>query len=105
MRGQGRPPASADPGPGGRAEGGTRRAEAPEARGGPRQAGRRGFSWRTPVAVLLIVAGCVPTGVDAGGVDIHRRAGTWAYTHRHARRIGAVALAALISVGAGRGPY
>ena len=33
--------------------------EVAEPRGRPQQARRRGFSWRTPVAVLLIVAGCV----------------------------------------------
>ena len=57
--GQGRAPASEDPGPGGRAEGEAPHAEAAEPGGEPRQARRRRFSWRTPVAALLIVAGCV----------------------------------------------
>ena len=57
--GQGQPPASQDPGPGGRAELKAPHAEAAEPGGQPRQARRRRFSWRTPVATVLIVAGCV----------------------------------------------
>ena len=57
--GQGQPPASEDPGPGGRAELEAPHAEAAEPGGEPRQARRRRFSWRTPVAAVLIVAGCV----------------------------------------------
>jgi len=52
-------PVSEGPGSGEHAEGEARRAEAAELRGGPRQAGRHRFSWRTPLAALLIVAGCV----------------------------------------------
>ena len=55
---QGRAAAGEGPGAGEHAEDETTRAGS----GGPReppQARRRGFSWRTPVAVLLIVAGCV----------------------------------------------
>ena len=52
------------PGPGGHAEGEAARTEAGEPLGRPRQARRRGFSWRTPVAALLIVAGCVPAPVS-----------------------------------------
>ena len=52
------------PGPGGRAEGEAARTEAGEPLGRPRQARRRGFSWRTPVAALLIAAGCVPAPVS-----------------------------------------
>ena len=58
-RGQG--PAARERGPRRRraAEGEAPRAEAAELRRRQRQARRRGFSWRTPVAALLIVAGCV----------------------------------------------
>jgi hypothetical protein len=54
---EGQVPASEGPGSGERPE---REAahEVAEPRGRPPQA-RRGFSWRTPVAVLLIIAGCV----------------------------------------------
>ena len=51
-------PASEGPGPGERPERQAARADVAEPRGRPPQA-RRGFSWRTPVAVLLIIAGCV----------------------------------------------
>ena len=57
--GQGQPPASEDAGPGEHAEGDTARVEAGGPRGRQREARRHRFSWRTPVAVLLIVAGCV----------------------------------------------
>jgi hypothetical protein len=55
--GQGQLAASEGPGSGGCAE--APGVEAAEARDGPRQARRRGFSWRTLVAAVLIVAGCV----------------------------------------------
>ena len=57
--GQGHAPASEGPGVGEHAEDETTRAEAAEPRGRPQQARRHRFSWRTPVAVLLIIAGCV----------------------------------------------
>ena len=57
--GQGQAPASEDAGPAEHAEGDTARVEAAGSRARPREARRHRFSWRTPVAVLLIVAGCV----------------------------------------------
>ena len=57
--GQGQAPASEDAGRAEHAEGDTARVEAGGPRGRPREARRHRFSWRTPVAVLLIVAGCV----------------------------------------------
>jgi hypothetical protein len=57
--GDGQAPASQGPGSGGPAEPDAPHAEAAEPRGRPRQARRHRFSWRTPVAALLIVAGCV----------------------------------------------
>src|SRR6266516_2230230 len=57
--GDGQAPASEGPGSGGRAELEAQPAEAAEPRGRPRQAVRHRFSWRTPLAALLIVAGCV----------------------------------------------
>jgi hypothetical protein len=57
--GQGQPPASEDPGPGGRAELKAPHAKVAEPGGQPRQARSRRFSWRTPVAAVLIVAGCI----------------------------------------------
>ena len=56
--GQGQAPPSEGPGSGGHAEGEARRAEAAEPRGRRRAGGHR-FSWRTPVAALLIILGCV----------------------------------------------
>src|SRR6266566_3508478 len=52
-------PASEGPGSGQRPEPEAPRAEVAEPRGRPRQARRHRFSWRTPVAALLIFAGCV----------------------------------------------
>ena len=57
--GQSRAAASEGPRSGGRPGLEAPHAEAAEPGGQPRQARRRRFSWRTPVAVLLIVAGCV----------------------------------------------
>ena len=56
--GKGQPPASEGNGSGPRPE---REAahEVAEPRGRPQQARRHRFSWRTPVAVLLLIAGCV----------------------------------------------
>ena len=56
---EGQPPASEGPGVGQRPERETPPAEVAEPRGRPQQARRHRFSWRTPVAVLLIFAGCV----------------------------------------------
>jgi hypothetical protein len=64
--GQGQPPASEGPGSGERPE--AVGVETAEPREGQRQARRRGFSWRTPVAVLLIVAGCVLAPVSVVAV-------------------------------------
>ena len=47
------------PAPASALEGEAARAEVAGPRGPPRQARRRRFGWRTPVAALLIVAGCV----------------------------------------------
>ena len=66
--GDGQAPASEGPGSGGRAELEAQRAEAAEPRGRPRQAVRHRFSWRTPVAALLIVAGCVLAPVSVVAV-------------------------------------
>jgi hypothetical protein len=55
----GHAPASEGPGSGERPEPEASRAEVAEPRGRPREAGRHRFSWRTPVAALLIVVGCV----------------------------------------------
>ena len=65
--GQGQPSASEGAGPGGHAESEARRAEAAEPRGRPR-ARRRRFSWRTPLAALLIIIGCVLAPVSVLGV-------------------------------------
>ncbi len=58
-RGQGPAAASEGHGAGEHTEAEAPRAEAAELCRRPRQARRRGFSWRTPAAALLIVAGCV----------------------------------------------
>jgi hypothetical protein len=57
--GDGQSRASEGPGPGERPDGEAARAEAAGRRGRPRRVRRHRFSWRTPVAALLIVAGCV----------------------------------------------
>ena len=57
--GKGQAPASEGPGSGERPEREATRTEVAEPRGRPQQARRRRFSWRTPVAVLLIIVGCV----------------------------------------------
>ena len=56
---EGQAAAGEGPGSGKRPERQTAPAEQAEPRGRPPQARRHRFSWRTPVAVLLIVAGCV----------------------------------------------
>jgi hypothetical protein len=57
--GKGQAPANKGPGSGHRPEPEAARAGVAELRGRPRQARRHRFSWRTPVAALLIVVGCV----------------------------------------------
>ena len=57
--GKGQAPASKSPGSAQRPEREAARAGVAEPRGRPRQARRHRFSWRTPVAALLIVAGCI----------------------------------------------
>ena len=57
--GKGQAPASEDPGAGQRPEPEAARAGVAEPRGRPQQARRHRFSWRTPVAALLIGVGCV----------------------------------------------
>jgi hypothetical protein len=59
---------SQGPGVGEHAVGDTPRAEAGGPRGQPRRARRHRFSWRTPVAVVLIVAGCVLAPLSVVGV-------------------------------------
>ena len=58
-RGAGQPAASEGPGSGERPEREAARAEVADPPGQPRKARRRGFSWRTPLAVVLIVLGCI----------------------------------------------
>ena len=65
--GQGQVPPGEGPGSGGHAEGEARRAEAAEPRGRRRAGGHR-FSWRTPVAALLIILGCVLAPLSVLGV-------------------------------------
>src|SRR5438876_4796247 len=67
-RGDGKAPASQGSGSGGRAEPDAPHAEAAEPRGRPRQPRRHRFSWRTPLAALLIVAGCVLAPVSVVAV-------------------------------------
>src|SRR6266496_836980 len=57
--GKGQAPAGEAPGVGERPEPEAAHAEVAEPRGRPRQARRHRFSWRTPVAALLIILGCV----------------------------------------------
>jgi hypothetical protein len=64
----GHAPAGEGPGSGERPEPEASRAEVAEPRGRPRQAGRHRFSWRTPVAALLIVAGCILAPLSVLGV-------------------------------------
>ena len=65
---EGQAPASEGPGVGQRPEREGPPAEVAEPRGRPQQARRHRFSWRTPVAVLLIVAGCVLAPVSVVAV-------------------------------------
>src|SRR6266496_4373342 len=66
--GKGQAPAGEAPGVGERPEPEAAHAEVAEPRGRPRQARRHRFSWRTPVAALLIVAGCVLAPVSVVAV-------------------------------------
>src|SRR6266496_5765237 len=66
--GKGQAPAGEAPGVGERPEPEAAHAEVAEPRGRPRQARRHRFSWRTPVAALLIIFGCVLAPVSVLGV-------------------------------------
>ena len=66
--GAGQVPVSEGPGSGDRPEGGAARAGAAGPRGRPGRARRRRFSWRTPLAVLLIILGCVLAPLSVLGV-------------------------------------
>ena len=66
--GDDRAPVSGDPGSGERPERDAARAGVAGPRGRPGQARRRGFSWRTPLAVLLIILGCVLAPLSVLGV-------------------------------------
>src|SRR6266496_4574133 len=57
--GEGQAPASEGPGAGERPEREAAGAQVAEPRGRPRQPRRHRFSWRTPLAALLIILGCV----------------------------------------------
>ena len=61
-------PVSEGPGSGDRPEGGAARAGVAGPRGRAKRARRRGFSWRTPLAVLLIILGCVLAPLSVLGV-------------------------------------
>jgi len=65
---EGQPPARKGLGSGEQPEPEAPGAEVAESRRRPRQARRRRFSWRTPVAALLIVAGCVLAPLSVLGV-------------------------------------
>lgn len=66
--GDGKAPASQGPGSGERAELEAPYEEAAEPAGRPRKAHRHRFSWRTPVASLLIILGCVLAPLSVLGV-------------------------------------
>ena len=66
--GVGQASASEGPGSGERAELEAPHAEAAEPGGRPRKAHRHRFSWRTPVASLLIIVGCILAPVSVLGV-------------------------------------
>jgi hypothetical protein len=61
-------PSSEDLGSGERPEREALSAEVAEPRGRPRRARRRRFSWRTPVAALLIILGCILAPLSVLGV-------------------------------------
>jgi hypothetical protein len=67
-RGEGQAPSSEGLGSGERPEREAPSAEVAEPRGRPRQARRRRFSWRTPVAALLIILGCILAPLSVLGV-------------------------------------
>ncbi len=66
--GEGQAPASEGLGSGERPEREAPSAELAEPRGRPRRARRRRFSWRTPVAALLIILGCILAPLSVLGV-------------------------------------
>jgi hypothetical protein len=66
--GEGQAPAREGPGSGERPGREAARAEVAEPRGRPRQARRHRFSWRAPVAALLIILGCIPAPLSVLGV-------------------------------------
>jgi hypothetical protein len=66
--GEGQAPSSEGLGSGERPEREAPGAEVAEPRGQPRRARRRRFSWRTPVAALLIILGCILAPLSVLGV-------------------------------------
>jgi hypothetical protein len=66
--GEGQAPSSEGLGSGERPEREAPSAEVAEPRGRPRRARRRRFSWRTPVAALLIILGCILAPLSVLGV-------------------------------------
>jgi hypothetical protein len=66
--GEGQAPSSEGLGSGERPEREAPGAEVAEPRGRPRRARRRRFSWRTPVAALLIILGCILAPLSVLGV-------------------------------------
>jgi hypothetical protein len=67
-RGEGQAPSSEGLGSGEHPEREAPSAEVAEPRGRPRRARRRRFSWRTPVAALLIILGCILAPLSVLGV-------------------------------------
>jgi len=65
---EGQAPSSEGPGSGEHRERDPPSAEVAEPRGRPRRARRRRFSWRTPVAALLIILGCILAPLAVLGV-------------------------------------
>ena len=65
---EGQAPSSEGPGSGEHREREAPDAEVAEPRGRPRRARRRRFSWRTPVAALLIILGCILAPLAVLGV-------------------------------------
>jgi hypothetical protein len=67
-RGKGQVPASEGPGSGQRPEPEAARTGVAEPRGRPQQARRHRFSWRAPLATLLIILGCILAPLSVLGV-------------------------------------